>query len=141
MSDNERPRDRYRERDSRREPREAREGAGTPQSDAIDRAVHESAAAGAMPPAIVPDHPLGEMIAKAADVAATEAEVVTIEDAVATTGEEAGTTVPTLATAHHNHPKAHEPASVVHLAVLESLLLVLAPQSTHPSRKRHPMWR
>ncbi|CAA9963901.1 DUF1777 multi-domain protein [Pyrenophora teres f. maculata] len=30
MSDNERPRDRYRERDSRREPREAREGAGTP---------------------------------------------------------------------------------------------------------------
>jgi len=116
--------------------------AAPPQSDATDRAAHESAVAGATP-AIAPDHPFDEMNAKmVADVAATEAEVVTTEGAVATTVEEAETTVPVLAIAHHNHQKAPELAAPApHLAESPSLPLVLASQPTRPSRKRRPMWR
>lgn len=111
--------------------------AARPQIDATDRAVHESAAAGAIT-ATGHDRPTEETSAKAEDEAATEAEAVMIADEVATIGEEAETIAPTSATAHHNHQKAHEAVPEVPLAVAPSLQLVLAPRPMLSSRRRHP---
>lgn len=114
--------------------------AARPRIDATDRAVHESAAAGAIT-ATVHDHPTEETSAKGEDEVATEAEAVMIADEVATTGEEAETTAPTSAIAHHNHQKAREAVAEVPLVAAPSLQLVLAPQLTPLSRRRHPTLR
>lgn len=110
--------------------------AARPQIVATDRAVHESAAAGAMP-ATVHDRPTEEMSAKGGDEAGTEAEAAMIADEVATTGEGAETIAPTSATAHHNHQKAREAAPEAHSAVAPSPQLDRALQLMLLSRRRH----
>lgn len=114
--------------------------AAHPQNGATARAVLETAAADATPD-IVHDRHTGKMSAMELGGVVTEPglELVMIADEGATTGgEEAGTTAPASATAHHRKDLAVVLA--VHLAALQSLQLVLAPRPTS-SRKRHQMSR
>lgn len=115
--------------------------AAHPQNGATARAVPETAAADATPDTVHDRH-TGKMSAMEPGGAVTESdlELAMIADEGATTGEEAGTTAPASATAHHNHQKGHAVVLVAHSAALQSLQLVPAPQPT-PSRKRHPMSR